>query len=406
MTTDETPPVGQGDFTYQPLPGWDQLPEGWSYLEVVGAATDSAGNLYAFNRGEHPVIVLDAEGNFLRAWGEGEFQRPHGIWVAPDDTLWLTDDVDHTIHRYSPEGERLSTMGISGQPSDTGVENSDYRTLKQPAGPFNQPTNLAVAPDGRLFITDGYGNCRVHRFSSDGEFEMGWGEPGNGPGQFHLPHGICVDSAGVVFVADRENSRLQLFDDEGSFLEEWTDVARPCEVFLDSDDTVYVAELGWHAGTNDQRLDETGGSAFSIGLASCCRGSAVVPTRMHPVTSRHRTISGSTHVGTSIPPRSPSRQPFHGAWSVPIVRPCRNSAGSAVEHRERRPWNTSSRRHIISPPWGRTNRFSRWHPVTRSSPRPSMPGATMLIANRSRLAGIRRRGHFLSKEPSRATRWS
>ena len=259
MTTDETPPVGQGDFTYQPLPGWDQLPEGWSYLEVVGAATDSAGNLYAFNRGEHPVIVLDAEGNFLRAWGEGEFQRPHGIWVAPDDTLWLTDDVDHTIHRYSPEGERLSTMGISGQPSDTGVENSDYRTLKQPAGPFNQPTNLAVAPDGRLFITDGYGNCRVHRFSSDGEFEMGWGEPGNGPGQFHLPHGICVDSAGVVFVADRENSRLQLFDDEGSFLEEWTDVARPCEVFLDSDDTVYVAELGWHAGTNDQRLDETGG---------------------------------------------------------------------------------------------------------------------------------------------------
>ena len=259
MTTEETLLVGQGEFMYQPLPGWDQLPDGWSYLEVVGAATDSAGNLYAFNRGEHPLIVLDAEGNFLRAWGEGEFQRPHGIWIAPDDTLWLTDDFDHTIHRYPPEGERLSTMGSSGQFSDTGVENSDYRTLKQPGGPFNQPTNLAVAPDGRLFVTDGYGNCRVHRFSADGELEISWGEPGDGPGQFHLPHGICVDSTGVVFVADRENSRLQLFDADGNFLEEWTDVARPCEVFLDADDTVYVAELGWHAGTNDQRLDETGG---------------------------------------------------------------------------------------------------------------------------------------------------
>ncbi|MFP6770040.1 MAG: peptidyl-alpha-hydroxyglycine alpha-amidating lyase family protein [Planctomycetaceae bacterium] len=257
--------VGQGDFRYEPLPGWDQLPADWSYGEVVGAATDSAGNLYAFNRGEHPVIVYSADGTCQGSWGEGQFQRPHGIWLTNDDQLWLSDDHGHCVRRYTTDGQRLQTLGTEGVPSDTGVVDMDYRTLKQPAGPFNLPTNLAVAPDGRLFVTDGYGNCRVHRFSAEGEHETSWGTPGAGPGQFHLPHGIDVDSAGVVFVCDRENSRIQLFDSDGGFLEEWTDVARPCEVFLDADDTVYVAELGWHAGTNDQRFDETGGriSIFS-----------------------------------------------------------------------------------------------------------------------------------------------
>ena len=253
MTTDESAAsslVGQGEFQYEPLPGWDQLPEGWSYVEAVGAATDSADRLYIFNRGEHPVIVLEPDGTFVRSWGEGAFVRPHGITIARDDTLYLSDDQDHTIRRYTPEGELLMTLGTSGQGSDTGVVDGNYRTIERPAGPFNLPTNLAIAPDGRLFICDGYGNCRVHRFSADGEFELSWGEPGDGPGQFHLPHGIAVDSTGRVCLADRENSRLQWFSPDGEFLEEWTDLARPCEAWIGPDDVVYVAELGWHVGTD------------------------------------------------------------------------------------------------------------------------------------------------------------
>ena len=162
--------------------------------------------------------------------------------------LYLSDDQDHTVHKYTTEGELLLTLGTSGQASETGIDDVDYRTIKQVGPPFNLPTNLATAPTGEMFVTDGYGNSRVHKFSADGKLLLSWGEPGDGPGQFNLPHGIGIDSTGRVFVADRENSRLQIFSPDGEFLDQWTDVARPCEVFFDSDDTAFVAELGLRAG--------------------------------------------------------------------------------------------------------------------------------------------------------------
>lgn len=257
--------VGNNDFQYEADSEWQQLPDGWDLVEAVGMATDSQDRVYVFNRGEHPLIVFDRDGSFITAWGEGEFVRPHGIWIGRDDSLYLTDDCDHTIRRYTAEGMKLMTLGTSGLASDTGVTGSDYRTITQPGGPFNLPTNLAVAPDGMLFVTDGYGNCCVHKFDAEGKFLFSWGEPGDGPGQFHLPHGIGIGSDGRLFVADRENSRIQIFNSEGEFLDQWTDVARPCEVFLDSDDRVFVAELGWHAGLPDPQPDRTGGrvSIFS-----------------------------------------------------------------------------------------------------------------------------------------------
>jgi DNA-binding beta-propeller fold protein YncE len=240
--------VGRGQFMFAPVPLWEQLPAGWKFVEAVGVATDSRDRVFVFNRGEHPVIVFDRDGRFLEAWGEGQFVRPHGIWIGSDDAIYLTDDLDHTVQKYTPDGRLLWKLGKSGHGSDTGVQKSDYRTINRGGPPFNQPTNLTIGADGSLYISDGYGNARIHKYSPDGKLLLSWGEPGAGPGQFNLPHGIGIVSSGRVLVADRENSRIQVFSPDGEFLAEWTDVVRPCEVFVDPQDNVFVAELGHRAG--------------------------------------------------------------------------------------------------------------------------------------------------------------
>src|SRR4029077_310489 len=129
---------------------------------------------------------------------------------------------DHTVRRFTPEGTLLLTLGRSGQPSDNGIAGNDYRTIRRAGPPFHRPTNMALAEDGAIYVTDGYGNARVHKFAPNGRLLLSWGEPGGGPGQFNLPHGIAVDRDGRVYVADRENSRVQVFTPEGEYLTEWT----------------------------------------------------------------------------------------------------------------------------------------------------------------------------------------
>ncbi|HEY7424423.1 MAG TPA: peptidyl-alpha-hydroxyglycine alpha-amidating lyase family protein [Gemmataceae bacterium] len=235
-------------FGYQADDQWAKLPPGWDWTEVAAVATDARDRVYVFNRGEHPVMVFNRDGTFLTSWGEGLFARPHGIFVDADDAVYCTDDLGHSIRKFTPEGKLLLSLGVPGTPSDTGATSMDYRTILRAGPPFHYPTNLAVSTEGELYVSDGYGNARVHKFSPDGRLLFSWGEPGNGPGQFHLPHGIAVDRQGTVYVADRENSRIQLFTSDGAYLSEWTDVARPCQVFLDKAGKVYVAELGFHAG--------------------------------------------------------------------------------------------------------------------------------------------------------------
>ncbi len=249
---------------YEVEPGWGALPSGWSFVEVAGVAVDTRDRVFVFNRGEHPVVIFDRAGNFLNAWGEGVFTRPHGITIGPDDTLYCTDDIGHNVRKFTANGELLWTLGTPGQPSDTGATSIDYRTIVRSAGPFNYPTNLAIGPDGCLYITDGYGNARVHKFTPDGRHLLSWGAPGARPGEFHVPHGIAVDEVEErLIVADRENSRLQFFDFEGKFLQEWTDLARPSQVVLGADGVVLVAELGYRAGmwpgTAAPSADATGG---------------------------------------------------------------------------------------------------------------------------------------------------
>lgn len=247
-TAGEQRMVGQGDFRYEVVPDWPNLPEGWNFVEATAVACDAEDRVFVFNRGSRPMIVFDRSGKVVEDWGEGGFQRPHGVTLTPDGQVWCVDDCDHTVHKCSMTGERLLTLGTSGQPSDTGATSIDYRTITHAGPPFNYPTNVAVSANGDLFVVDGYGNARVHRFSSDGELVRSWGEPGDKPGQFHVPHGIAIDSLGVIYVADRENDRIQRFNLEGDFLDEWPDIARPCQVFIDPNDTVYVAELGYRAG--------------------------------------------------------------------------------------------------------------------------------------------------------------
>lgn len=232
---------------YEVLEGWEKLPEGWSFVEVAGVATDSEDRVYAFNRGEHPMIVFDADGHFLEAWGEGVFTNPHGIFIGNDDTIYCADNFDHTVRIFERDGTLVHTLGEPGKPSDTGFVPGE--TPVQFGGdPFNMVTNVVLDSGGDLFISDGYGNARVHRFSSDGTHLLSWGEPGTGPGEFRLPHAIAVDQDDRIYVADRENSRIQVFDNDGNYLHEWDHVIRPDDLFIDRDGILYVAELGEIAG--------------------------------------------------------------------------------------------------------------------------------------------------------------
>ena len=230
---------------YQVVQGWDRLPAGWSYVEAAAVATDSRDRVYVFNRGEHPVIVYDREGKFLGSWGEGVFTNAHGATVGSDDSVYLTDNYDHTVRKFTPEGKLLLTIGTKDTPSDTGYS-EESPTVKRGAGPFNRQTNVAIAPNGDIYVADGYRNARVHRFGASGKLLASWGEPGSGPGQFNLPHGIAVDRQSRVYVADRENLRIQVFTAEGKYLTEWGDVNRPCSLFVDRQDNLFVAELGLH----------------------------------------------------------------------------------------------------------------------------------------------------------------
>ncbi len=240
--------VGSGAFRYEAIADWAKRPTGFTWPEVTAVAINSQDRVFVFNRGEHPVMVFAADGSFLRSWGEGVFARPHGITIGPDDSVFCTDDLDHTVKKFTPEGELLLTLGTSGKPSDTGATSIDFRTITHAGPPFYFPTNVALNSAGDIFVSDGYGNARIHRFDRDGRLICSWGEPGRGPGQFRVPHGIAVDHHGTVFVADRENCRLQLFTPTGQFLNEWTDIARPCQVTFDSAGHVFVAELGFRSG--------------------------------------------------------------------------------------------------------------------------------------------------------------
>lgn len=238
-----------GELSYEVVSDWEKLPEGYTHRDVCGVAVDSRDRVYIITRDQPRVIVYERDGTFVRSWGEEIFtNRTHGITVGPDDAVYCVDDGGHVVRKFTPEGTLLMTLGTPGVASDTGYDGHSLESILRGGPPFNRPTNLAVAPTGDLYVTDGYGNARVHRFSSNGDLIQSWGQPGSAPGRFHLPHGIWVADDGRVFVADRENDRIQIFSPDGEFLDQWTDVQRPTNIYIDRDGLVYVSELWWRPG--------------------------------------------------------------------------------------------------------------------------------------------------------------
>ena len=208
--------MGSGDFRYRVDEGWGRLPPGWSFGEVAAVATDRRDRVYVFNRGDHPMIVFDREGNFLSSWGEGLFARAHGLHYGADDYLYCTDMGDHTVRKCTPDGKVLLTIGVPG----TAAPFMSGR-------PFCRCTHSALSPKGEIYVSDGYGNACVHKFAPDGRLMISWGGCGTEPGQFNLPHNIWCDGNGWVYVADRENHRVQVFDADGRFETQWNNLHRP-----------------------------------------------------------------------------------------------------------------------------------------------------------------------------------
>ncbi len=224
-----------GKFRYEVVEGWGRLPEGWNYREVAAVGVDAQDRVYVFSRGSHPIIVFDREGNFLRSWGEGIFTRPHGITMGPGDTIYCTDDGDDTVRKCTLDGRVLLQLGIPGKPAPY-----------QSGEPFNRCTHVALSPKNEIYVSDGYGNSRVHKYSPDGKLLFSWGEPGSDPGQFNIVHNICCDRDGYVYVADRENHRVQIFDGNGRYETQWNNMHRPCALYLEQgkNPLCYIGELG------------------------------------------------------------------------------------------------------------------------------------------------------------------
>ena len=207
---------------------WGRLPPQFAKAMVSQIAVDSRGNVHCFKRGDPPVIVYRPDGEFLGSYGEGSIADAHGIYIDPHDRVFLVDRDAHQLIACTTDGQELFRLGTRHTP--------------QWEQPFNHPTDAATAADGEIYVSDGYANARVHRFSPDGRLLGSWGAVGQGPGQFMCPHAVWIDAKDRVLVVDRENDRVQLFDREGGWLEEWRGLCRPMDIYIDADGISYVTD--------------------------------------------------------------------------------------------------------------------------------------------------------------------
>jgi sugar lactone lactonase YvrE len=219
---------GSEEMRFEVVKDWGKLPEGWSFGHVIGCAVDGDDNVYVLNRGEHSMVVFDKEGHLKGEWGV-KLPTSHGLHIE-GDVVYVTDHKKHTIKKFTLSGELIETWGTEDVP---GVEGE----------PFNRPTDVDVAPSGEIYISDGYGNSRVHKYSPDGKLLHSWGEKGSEKGQFDISHDVAIDDNGRVLICDRENDRIQIFSGDGEYISEWDGFKQPCSATIDKDGYIYVTEL-------------------------------------------------------------------------------------------------------------------------------------------------------------------
>lgn len=229
-----------GSATYERIPDFLKLPDGQRFGIVSRVATDAQDRIYVFQRKDPPVLVFDPDGRYLTAWGSGEVTDPHGLKIV-GDTVYTTDRSDSVAKSFSLDGTPRLQLGQRGVHSDTGCTGAPW-LAQRAAGPFNHPTEMLPHPNGDIYVTDGYRNARVHRFTRDGALVTSWGTPGHGPGQFHLPHSMATDPEGRLYVADRANKRIQIFTPEGDYRGEWTGMGGPNDITRANDGSFIIAE--------------------------------------------------------------------------------------------------------------------------------------------------------------------
>jgi sugar lactone lactonase YvrE len=261
---------------YRTIENWAKLPEGRSWGSTAGVDVDRHGNIWVAERcaantcvGSNlaPILEFDPSGKLLKAFGAGMFVFPHGLTVDRGGNIWVTDGQGrdgkgHQVFKFNPDGKVLMTLGKAGVAGDAQDE-------------FNQPSAVAIAPNGDIFVADGHGgnsNDRIVKFTKDGKFIKTWGRKGTAPGEFDIPHCLAFDSKGRLFVGDRNNNRIQIFDQDGNYIEEWKQFSRPSGIFIDKHDIIYVADsesesvsknhYGWKRGIRVGRVKDGMVTAF------------------------------------------------------------------------------------------------------------------------------------------------
>jgi sugar lactone lactonase YvrE len=231
------------NFNYELEESWGEsdIEMEWGLNVVPGICVDKDDNVYILSRGNPPIIVFNKDGQCLSTFGSGVFERAHGVFRTTEGDIYGVDDAGHAVYMFNRKHELVMTLGNKGQPSDSGCVNKDYKTIKRGAPPFNFPTHIIVASNSDLYVTDGYGNARVHRFKPDGNLFQSWGEPGTEKNHFNLPHGIAEGPNKLLYVADRQNQRIQIFTLEGDFVDMWEGFERPADICIRGE-IIYVSE--------------------------------------------------------------------------------------------------------------------------------------------------------------------
>ncbi len=279
---------------YRLVPDWPNAPRSaagtpsaWNFIQVPGIAVDKQGNVLVLHRGAHPVMVFDARGKLLRTWGDGLFSEGKVMAVAPADRaagasaysavygpagctacgvhavrvdaagdIWVVDATAHAVYKFAPDGKVLLQLGQKGK---AGLSRTN----------FNLPTDVAFAANGDIYVSDGYGNPRVVKYSREGKYLLEWGKRGSGPGEFQLPHNVVVDTNGRVYVSDRDNRRVQVFDGNGKFLNEWRDTGGVSALAITADQHIWTGgALRDLEGKAVGRIDGDVGTAHGMAIGS------------------------------------------------------------------------------------------------------------------------------------------